>query len=97
MGSPLPHLRRDWAHSCHFGPATGLACPHLRRDRDWAQPGLRHTPRVPHVPQVWVADWRHVYIGSANMDWRSLSQVSHICAGTGLTPAHICAGTALAS
>ncbi len=47
LGSPLPHLRRDWAHPCHICTGTGLApatsaprlgapLPHLRRD--WARP-----------------------------------------------------------
>ncbi len=22
LGAPLPHLRRDWAHPCHFAPCT---------------------------------------------------------------------------
>jgi hypothetical protein len=25
LGSPLPHLRRDWAHACHIYAGTGLA------------------------------------------------------------------------
>ncbi len=47
LGSPLPHLRRDWAHPCHICAGTGLTpatsapglgppLPHLRRD--WAHP-----------------------------------------------------------
>ncbi len=28
-GSPLPHLRRDWAHPRHICAGTGLARPHL--------------------------------------------------------------------
>jgi hypothetical protein len=27
LGSPLPHLRRDWAHPCHIGAGTGLTPP----------------------------------------------------------------------
>lgn len=30
--------------------------------------GVLHT-------KFWVVDKRHIYIGSANMDWRSLTQV----------------------
>lgn len=30
--------------------------------------GVLHT-------KFWIVDQRHVYIGSANMDWRSLTQV----------------------
>lgn len=26
--------------------------------------------------KFWVVDGRHIYVGSANMDWRSLTQVS---------------------
>lgn len=26
--------------------------------------------------KFWIVDGRHVYVGSANMDWRSLTQVS---------------------
>jgi hypothetical protein len=47
LGSPLPHLHRDWARPCHICTATGLApatsapglgspLPHLHRD--WAHP-----------------------------------------------------------
>ena len=25
LGSPLPHLRRDWAHPCHICAGTGLS------------------------------------------------------------------------
>jgi hypothetical protein len=43
LGSPLPHLRRDWAHRCHICTGTGLTAatsalglgsplPHLHRD-----------------------------------------------------------------
>lgn len=26
--------------------------------------------------KFWVVDGRHIYVGSANMDWRALTQVS---------------------
>lgn len=32
--------------------------------------GLLHT-------KLWVVDSKHFYVGSANMDWRSLTQVSY--------------------
>lgn len=35
--------------------------------------GVLHT-------KFWVVDNKHIYIGSANMDWRSLTQVSLLCA-----------------
>lgn len=31
--------------------------------------GIVHT-------KLWVVDQKHLYVGSANMDWRSLSQVN---------------------
>jgi hypothetical protein len=34
LGSPLPHLRRDWAHPC----------PHLHRD--WARPSAIHSSNI---------------------------------------------------
>jgi hypothetical protein len=38
-GSPLPHLRRDWAHPCpHLRRDWAHPCPHLRRD--WAAPAV---------------------------------------------------------
>ena len=48
LGSPLPHLHRDWAHPCHIctgagltpaasAPGLGSPWPHLHRD--WAHPG----------------------------------------------------------
>jgi hypothetical protein len=57
LGSPLPHLHRDWAHRCHIGTGTGLSAatsapglgsplPHLHRD--WAHP-------PPHLHR----DWAH--------------------------------------
>jgi hypothetical protein len=37
LGSPLPHLHRDWAHPCSISsPGLGPPLPHLRRD--WARP-----------------------------------------------------------
>ena len=32
--------------------------------------GIMHT-------KLWVADKKHFYVGSANMDWRSLTQVNN--------------------
>jgi hypothetical protein len=29
VGSPLPHLHRDWAHGCHVGNGTGLTPAHI--------------------------------------------------------------------
>ena len=63
LGSPLPHLRRDWAHPCHICARTGLTPatsapglgsprPHLRRDcaldrRRWGRQGSRRPRRWP--------------------------------------------------
>ena len=33
--------------------------------------GILHT-------KLWVADQKHFYVGSANMDWRSLTQVGQL-------------------
>ena len=33
--------------------------------------GIMHT-------KLWVVDQKHFYVGSANMDWRSLTQVSAV-------------------
>jgi hypothetical protein len=57
LGSPLPHLRRDWARPCHIctwtglssatsAPGLGSALPHLHRD--WA-----------HRSHVCTGDWAH--------------------------------------
>ena len=61
LGSPLPHLRRDWAHPCHIcagtGPTPATSAPGLRaadvneaafdghRRRHWAT--LRHRVAQP--------------------------------------------------
>jgi len=34
----------------------------------WFGSGILHT-------KVWIVDKKHIYLGSANMDWRSLTQV----------------------
>jgi hypothetical protein len=36
VGSPLPHLHRDWARPCHTWTGLGAPLPHLHRD--WAHP-----------------------------------------------------------
>lgn len=52
--------------------------------------GIVHT-------KLWVVDQKHFYVGSANMDWRSLSQVKHrgkecifkcICISGGMAPSN---------
>lgn len=65
-------------------------CKELTFTRMLAQPVVldsRPGAQVRHVPmgqltrgvlhsKFWVVDGRHIYMGSANMDWRSLTQVS---------------------
>jgi hypothetical protein len=68
LGSPLPHLHRDWAHPCHIFAETGLTpatsapgpgspLPHLHRD--WATVAAawrrRVLPRrVAHMADPWI-------------------------------------------
>ena len=42
--------------------------------------GIIHT-------KLWVVDRKHFYVGSANMDWRSLTQVCY-CLGLNFAIAH---------
>ena len=57
LGSPLPHLRQDWAHPSHICAGTGLTAPtsapglgsplpHLRQD--WAHPSHIRTRTAQH-------------------------------------------------
>ncbi|KAL8521832.1 hypothetical protein ACS0TY_012120 [Phlomoides rotata] len=39
--------------------------------KDWTESGIVHA-------KVWISDRRHVYIGSANNDWKSLTQVKEV-------------------
>jgi hypothetical protein len=43
MRSPLPHLRRDWAHRCHICNGTGLAAAYILEGADNGRP--HPTPR----------------------------------------------------
>ena len=36
LGSPPPHLRRDWAHPCHICAGTGLTPCHVCTGTGWA-------------------------------------------------------------
>jgi hypothetical protein len=110
LGSPLPHLRRDWVHRCHICMGTALPLPHLHWD--WAYPchtcaGTGLTPATP-APGLGPS------LPHLRRDW---AYSCHTCAGTGPIPAtsapglrsplphlrrdwahpcHICAGTGLA-
>ncbi len=37
LGSPLPHLRRDWAHPCHICAGTGLTAATSAPGLGWAE------------------------------------------------------------
>ncbi|MBV94774.1 Phospholipase D4, partial [Eschrichtius robustus] len=70
--------RRQQNGSCR---GTSIALCHLLLEEAGAQ--VRHVPMgrltggVLHS-KFWVVDGRHVYVGSANMDWRSLTQVKEL-------------------
>jgi hypothetical protein len=79
LGSPCPHMRRDWANPCHMWTWTGptpatsaprLGPPHPHLHRDWAHP-------LPHVDQDW-AHPCHIRTGA-----RPHRHATHICTVTG--------------
>ena len=78
LGSPLPHLRRDWAHPLpHLHRDRARPLPHLHRD--WARPchicagtGLTRATSAPGLGSA----LPHLHCDSA--------QPCHICTGTGL-------------
>jgi hypothetical protein len=54
LGSPPPHLHRDWAHPRHICTGTGLIPPHLHRD--WAHPATSAPGlglSLPHSAPAW--------------------------------------------
>jgi hypothetical protein len=51
MGSSLPHLHQDWAHSSHICTGTGFALPHLKPGLGSSAPGLGSP--LPHPHQDW--------------------------------------------
>jgi hypothetical protein len=70
LGSPNPHLRRDWAQPpCHICTRTGLTPPA-------SATGLGSPPR--HLHQDWGHPCPHLH-----RDW---GHPTHICTRTGLTP-----------
>ncbi len=75
LGSPLPHLCRDWAHPCHICTGSGLD-PATSASGLGSQSGLRLGPPLPHLHRNWARppdlyrDWAHP---------------CHVCTGTGLT------------
>ena len=97
LGSPLPHLHRNWAHPCHICTGTRLAAatsalglgsplPHLHRDWGSAHPHLHQDRTVSRARPS------HICTGTG-----PTLPPCHICTGTGptLPPCHICAGTGL--
>ncbi len=60
LGSPLPHLHRDWAHPFPHG------------HRDWARPRPQrlHSP-LPHLHRDWAHPWPHLH-----RDWAQAALVS---------------------
>jgi hypothetical protein len=88
-GSPLPHLRRDWAHPCLIctgtgrspatsAPGLGSPLPHLHRD--WAhQCGTGLTPAT-SAPGLGLP------LPQLHRDW---AHPCHICTGTALLQVHM--------
>ncbi len=79
LGSPLPHLRRDWAAPATSAPGLGCPLPHLRQDLvapchicagTWLPPGTS-APGLGCPLHYLRRDW---------------AAPCHICAGTGLPP-----------
>lgn len=76
-------MRRKESTHCRERAENLAQCkagsPHRPAPSSGAQ--VRHVPMgrltggVLHS-KFWVVDGRHIYVGSANMDWRSLTQVS---------------------
>ncbi|XP_059771232.1 5'-3' exonuclease PLD4 [Balaenoptera ricei] len=69
--------------------AVATSIPTLVRNSTDLQVLVARGAQVRHVPmgrltggvlhsKFWVVDGRHVYVGSANMDWRSLTQVKEL-------------------
>jgi hypothetical protein len=102
LGSPRPHLHRDWAHPdqifigtglTHATSAPGLGSPrpHLRRDGAHAGPHLRRDWAHPHATSAPGLGSPHAtsvpgLVSSMPHLCRDWAHPAHICAGTGLTP-----------
>ena len=91
LGSPLPHLHRNWARPCHIctgtgltpatsGPGLGSPLPHLHRD--WARPCHICTGTGPDPPTS--ASGLDPSVPHLRRDW---THPCHICTGTGPAPA----------
>jgi hypothetical protein len=88
VGSPLPHLHRDWAHGCPICTRTGLTpatsapglgspLPHLHKD--WAHPG--HICTGTGLTPATSAPGLGSPLLHLHRDW---AHGCHICTGTGL-------------
>jgi hypothetical protein len=77
---PRPHLHRDWARPCHICAGTGLALAHICTGTALA---------LAHICTGTALALAHICTGTA-------LALAHICTGTALGLAHICTGTALA-
>lgn len=55
--------------TCVWVPLAGAEVTEV--DLQVVTGGIVHT-------KLWVVDQKHFYLGSANMDWRSLSQVKYV-------------------
>ncbi len=83
MGSPLRHLRGDWAHPSHISIGTGLTPTHVCTGTGLAP--LR--ARLPHLHH----DWARPSPGTPATPALGLGSplsghACHICTGTGLAP-----------
>ncbi|KFO22306.1 Phospholipase D4 [Fukomys damarensis] len=83
----LQKMQQVLARNVSLAVATSGSAP-ARNSTD-LQVLLAHGAQVRHVPmkqltggvlhsKFWVVDGQHVYVGSANMDWRSLTQVKEL-------------------
>ena len=84
MGSPLPHLHRDWAHPCHIRTGTGLSPAHTSTPERGSTPcricaGTECT--LPHLHRDWVPP--------RPLLRRNWAHPCHICTGTGLALRHL--------
>ena len=74
LGSPLPHLRQDWAHPCHICAGTGAHSCHiciagngahtpLHLHRDWGPSPATSAPGLGPIP-------RHICIAGDQLSQR---------------------------
>jgi hypothetical protein len=97
LGSPLPHLRRDWAHPSHICAGTGLTPP-------TPAPRLAGFDVIEYTSSALLDQALHALpaeklrtldLAAFEEETLAVGAPCHICTGTGLTPCHICTGTHL--